>query len=203
MLLIDTFERRKRGPFSLVSCESMGHKGERTRLIERCRARKTTTHICASCCGREQSIKNHQNGIFKDCHPMLGKHHSNETKEKMRLAKLGMYDGDKHYNWNPNLTDEDRTKRNHHKRNTPKDFEWIRSVLKRDNYRCQICGTTSNKLCAHHLNGYADFPDQRYDVENGATLCKKHHKKFHSSYRLSEITKENFLDFVSHQGSRP
>ena len=182
MILIERFKVVKGNTKSLVLCEHENHKGDRTRLLQRGRAIKKDTHICNSCATRER---------LKINHPMRGKHHSKETKEKMRLLKLGMYDGDKHYNWNPNLTDEERARKNVHRRNTPEDFAWIKAVLKRDNYQCQICGKRNNRLCVHHLNGHASFPEERFIVENGITLCKDHHKGFHS-FCKGIITREEF-----------
>jgi hypothetical protein len=31
-------------------------------------------------------------------------------------------------------------------------------------------------LEAHHLKSYAEYPELRYDVENGVTLCSYHHQ---------------------------
>lgn len=53
---------------------------------------------------------------------------------------------------------------------------WRRAILKRDNYFCQVCG---KKGCieVHHLLPWAIYPEQRYDVNNGITLCSEHHYK--------------------------
>lgn len=57
---------------------------------------------------------------------------------------------------------------------------------------------SGGKLNAHHLNGWADFPDERIDIDNGATLCKKCHREYHSynggTYNVS--TKESFSIFL-------
>lgn len=52
---------------------------------------------------------------------------------------------------------------------------WIKSVYKRDNYRCKICGS-KKKLNAHHIYPKRDYPGLVYDIDNGITLCFEHHK---------------------------
>lgn len=55
---------------------------------------------------------------------------------------------------------------------------WIRTVLKRDKKTCQIC---SSKLtpCAHHIKSFTKYPESRFDVDNGITLCKECHTYVH------------------------
>lgn len=75
--------------------------------------------------------------------------------------------------------------------------DWRKSVFSRDNYTCQHCGARNGNgkeitLEAHHLNGYKNFPDERFDIDNGITLCKECHKLFHSLYGKKRFTKEQF-----------
>jgi Zn ribbon nucleic-acid-binding protein len=63
--------------------------------------------------------------------------------------------------------------------------QWEKSVLEKDNYRCQVDNCKhykKNNLTAHHKNGFHWNIAGRYDVNNGATLCHRHHKAFHSMY---------------------
>ena len=55
--------------------------------------------------------------------------------------------------------------------------KWRLSVYKRDNFTCQWPNCKcKKKLNAHHIKRWADCPGLRYDVNNGITLCKDHHK---------------------------
>lgn len=54
-----------------------------------------------------------------------------------------------------------------------------KSVLKRDNYACQLCGAKEN-LEVHHKKSYAKYKRLRTTVSNGITLCEKCHDKVHS-----------------------
>lgn len=94
--------------------------------------------------------------------------------------------------WNPNLTQEDRIK----SRKTKKDTKWRKSVYTKDNYTCQVCGAKNCKLNAHHLDGWAENPELRYDVTNGVTLCINCHNKFHSIYGKKSIIRKQFQDFI-------
>jgi hypothetical protein len=96
-----------------------------------------------------------------------GKKQSIETREKHRQALLGEK--------NPNYID-----------GTSKftairyaDFRlklWREQVFKRDNFICQKCLRKGLSLEAHHIKSWAQYPDLRYDLNNGQTLCKECHK---------------------------
>ena len=49
-------------------------------------------------------------------------------------------------------------------------------VFKRDDYVCQSCGTRGGQLIAEHIKPYALFPELRWELSNGETLCVGCHK---------------------------
>jgi hypothetical protein len=55
---------------------------------------------------------------------------------------------------------------------------WRRAVYERDNYICQDCGVRGGKLEPHHIYSFANYPELRFEVSNGITLCKSCHKKY-------------------------
>lgn len=59
-------------------------------------------------------------------------------------------------------------------RESPEYRAWVSSVKKRDVW-CIFCHSTEN-LEAHHIYSFASFPELRFDVTNGITLCQKCHK---------------------------
>lgn len=53
---------------------------------------------------------------------------------------------------------------------------WRRAVFARDNYACTRCGATG-KLSADHIKPWALYPELRWDIGNGRTLCWPCHKE--------------------------
>ena len=54
--------------------------------------------------------------------------------------------------------------------------EWRMQVYKRDNFKCSIENENcSGRIIAHHILGWSSFPELRYQVNNGITLCQAHH----------------------------
>lgn len=56
--------------------------------------------------------------------------------------------------------------------------KWRQDVAKRDGFKCRWPNCNSkSKLQFHHIKRWADYPNLRFDVNNGITLCRKHHDK--------------------------
>ena len=53
---------------------------------------------------------------------------------------------------------------------------WRRAVFERDDYICQMCGRRGGNLQADHIKPFALFPDLRFEISNGRTLCIPCHK---------------------------
>jgi len=79
---------------------------------------------------------------------------------------------------------------------------WRESVFKRDNWTCQKCGAKSGNgktiyLHPHHILNFAEYPELRFDVNNGITLCRKCHKEFHRQYGIKNNTREQLNKFLN------
>jgi hypothetical protein len=109
-------------------------------------------------------------------------------REKARQPK-----GEKAWNYNPELTAEERIAR----RDIPSNDRWRMKILERDNYTCQKCNKRGGRLIAHHLEGWNRARDMRFIVSNGVTLCRKCHFLFHRIYGRGNNTKTQYKEFIS------
>ena len=100
--------------------------------------------------------------------------------------------GENNYNWNPNLTQEDRED----KRNYQEYREWRTKCFERDNYTCQITGKRGVELCVHHLYSYDKYRCLRTVMENGITVSKEMHELFHKKYGRGNNTLEQWEEFI-------
>ena len=99
--------------------------------------------------------------------PFYGKTHSMETRLKMGEVKKG----DKHPNWKGGISSEQSRVRGRI------EFKlWRNAVFARDNWTCQECGKQGGRLNAHHIKSFAEYPELRFAIDNGKTLCYKCHK---------------------------
>lgn len=89
----------------------------------------------------------------------------------------------------------------------PQYLEWRKAVLKRDQYRCQICGAKNRRLDCHHRNSYDWAVSQRYDVDNGVVLCGGRtgcHSLFHRLYGKGNNTVGQYMQFyMQYRGREP
>jgi len=91
--------------------------------------------------------------------------------------------GENHYNWKGGITPK-----NVAIRSSQKYLDWRKTVYARDNFACQDCGAKDITLHAHHIFPFAEFPEHRFDVWNGITLCEPCHMKTHFGVNAMETT---------------
>ena len=89
------------------------------------------------------------------------------------------------YNW---LKDRTKLKRynddNKDRRSSAYNY-WRKSVFERDNFKCQIDNCDcSGKIIAHHILNWSKYPELRYNINNGITLCQAHHPKTRAKEKI-------------------
>ena len=84
--------------------------------------------------------------------------------------------------------------------NDPRHIEWAKKVKQRDKFTCRVCGAQKVYLHSHHLNAFAYFVEDRFNIANGITLCSKCHDRYHQIYgsgRNTYIQFKEFLDIIN------
>lgn len=137
---------------------------------------------CSCSCGNNKDV------LFKDV--IAGRTTSCGCVAKEYAASIT---GDNNPNWKDGATPELLLAR------ASKEYSsWRGAVLDRDGHHCQKHGCKNNtNLCAHHIEGFASNPNLRYDIDNGITLCDKHHRRFHVEFGITKFTSSNLKGFIA------
>lgn len=91
-----------------------------------------------------------------------------KVRQKIRKANLG----EKSHLWRGGKSTEA-----HKIRESAEYRIWRTSVFKRDNWTCVFCKQRGGKLEADHIKPFAYFPELRFEITNGRTLCVPCHKQ--------------------------
>lgn len=91
---------------------------------------------------------------------------------EMRKKMSEIQKGDKAYWWRGGVTNSLMQLRN-----SLEYRLWRESIFKRDNYTCIWCGIRGGKLNADHIKPFSQYPELRFAIDNGRTLCEDCHKK--------------------------
>lgn len=99
------------------------------------------------------------------------------TEQKQLYANI--FKGKGNPNWKGGISSESNLIR------TSEEYQqWRNKVIERDKWTCLKCNNGKGKrLNAHHIKSFKYFPDLRFDINNGVTLCRECHFSLHSSNR--------------------
>lgn len=100
-----------------------------------------------------------------------GKHLSKDIRKKLSDSHIGILSKEKHPKWKGGISPLNLIIRG-----SARYKEWRIAVFERDNYTCKKCSSNKN-LEADHIRPFANFPELRFDVNNGRTLCDDCHKQ--------------------------
>jgi len=152
---------------------------------------KSNCHLC-----NRVKVKKDMKGRVSS---FKGKHHTEESKELIRIKNLG---NTNHLNHKHTLETKkiistklrlvvNRGEKCHFYKNGKtlehRDIRysmeykrWKMDVFFRDKFTCQKCGDNrGGNLNAHHIKPFAEYIDLRMDLDNGITLCIDCHKLEH------------------------
>ena len=159
---------------------------------------QNTKEYTCEICGKKFKSSQHQNAnrfCSRKCYnkfhnikdkiricPVCGKKFEAKTSEdkycsqECHLKNLHfIYKGEQHWNWQGGISKENNN------RDSNEYKQWRKQVYQRDNYECKKCGSKI-KLNAHHILSWKYYPNLRYEVSNGITLCENCHIKIHQKY---------------------
>jgi len=152
-----------------------------TNCVGRSLSKKTKRKIGKA---RKKYFENTKNREFmRTVH--LGTRFDKKHKEKISdgmkeyYSKYGSRKGKESHNWKGGVTSENLIIR------TSSKYElWRKTVFERDNYTCQKYKIRGRKLIAHHIKNFAQWPELRFEINNGSTLSDKAHREFHRKYGI-------------------
>lgn len=104
-------------------------------------------------------------------------HRGKKLTEQWRRNISNAQKGEKGNNWQGGKTPVHRAIR------FSVDYSlWRDAVFARDNYTCVSCGKCNSNgmrttLNAHHIKPFSLFPELRFAIDNGVTLCVSCHRK--------------------------
>lgn len=99
--------------------------------------------------------------------PNFGKELSSEVRVKISNSQRGP----NAHNWRGGIAKENTVVRN-----SVEYKLWREAVYKRDNWTCVFCGRRGVRIQADHIKPFAHYPELRFAIDNGRTLCVPCHK---------------------------
>lgn len=141
--------KKGRGKYCSQKCKSLSQVGVPSKT------RKGTREICLICNRKFYVPKWWKNKEAKFC-----------SRKCYWQSKIGKHP------WNY----EGKTPINEAIRKTRVYRKWARQIKKRDDYTCQMCRKRGGILHSDHIKPFAYFPELRFELTNGRTLCISCHR---------------------------
>ena len=145
--------------------------------------RENKAQFCSVSCARSwqmAGVKHHQwkGGKPKclDCGKQLSNYNNKYCVEHGRV--IGVRNG----KW---IADRMLLKDDHRDRGGQLHRDWSKRVKNRDGWKCKISNhDCEGKVVAHHILGWSSYPELRYELNNGITLCHAHHPRKRAEEKL-------------------
>lgn len=98
---------------------------------------------------------------------------TDEARQKQSNARRGQFIGPNNPNWRGGI------QLKHPERNRYRAKMWVKAVKDRDGWKCVECDAT-DRLHAHHIKGWTNHAELRFEISNGMTLCHECHVLAHA-----------------------
>ncbi len=114
---------------------------------------------------------------------ITGKKHTEESLLKMRGRKCSEEEikrrkglvGEKSSRY---IKDRTKLKKSENRKLNVAYIDWSKRVKVRDEYKCKLsCEECKGRLESHHILSWREYPEERYNIDNGITLCSFHHPR--------------------------
>ena len=130
--------------------------------------------------------------IFCNKEFYVNKYRENTAEFCSKSCAARWHTGNKAHNWKGGIDLENKRARQ------SLEYEvWRLEVYRKDGFRCRLCG--NKDIVAHHLKLFSEFPELRFSVNNGITLCRSCHKKVHSEIGIkTRFNKNNNNSLIWH-----
>lgn len=154
--------------------------------------KKTTNKFVCEYCGKEY----HRGQSYIKWQEIREvKHHFCSISCGMKFRPKGEH----HPNWNGGIS-----RAYLYGYHTKEYKQWRDDVFKRDDFTCQLCHVRGTYLHAHHIKGFSKYPDLRFTLSNGITLCKKCHMGVHSKEckKINDLQKYLNREAMKDRGKR-
>lgn len=176
------------GIYKHKSCSEITKEKIRLSNLGKKRSEKTRKRIVESLIGRKHTEETREKIKENNVKYWLGRLKSEEHKRRIGKANSG----ENNYRW---IEDRSLLKKDDSNRGGDVAVrEWSTNVKERDDWKCKIENQDCDgKLEAHHILRWEDYPELRYELNNGITLCHKHHPR----KRAEEIISiQNFRELI-------
>jgi hypothetical protein len=96
-----------------------------------------------------------------------------EMTEEIRVKISKATLGEKNPHWKK---DRSKLKSSEKKHLNTQYMYWSKGVKDRDSWKCRLSNSDcKGRLESHHIQNWIDYPELRYEINNGITLCRFHH----------------------------
>lgn len=152
--------------FCSVSCASKGN----TRRLGQKHSEETKKKMSLASLGKSKSVEHRANMSLARTGIKMP-----AVSVAKRGIKLPSITGPNNPRW---ISDRMLLKDDHKDRGGQLHREWSKSVKNRDSWKCKINNNDCDgRMEAHHILGWTKYPELRYEINNGITLCHAHHPR--------------------------